>query len=381
MHKKRHKIKDRLFKIFRLYTSGKASTEQEKFVDTFYDSVGTEENVQENDMESISKEIKSNIDKIINTNPKVISFPWAAVKVAAAVVLIGAASILLFNLRQEQAEQPQYGQESSHEETPILLVGSDSVYALGEEPPEGTSYKIIDDQKVLVFAARAEENESKLLKVVKNPTKNVFTFLLEDGTQIWLNSGAEVEISSQFGVTKREIAAKGEVYFDVTKQQINGQAIPFTVHTSLQRIDVLGTQFSINSSNGDEESIHLVEGKVKLTHNLYKTSTLLKPDQKAVLNGSSSNILVVRAEDSNKVNAWRKNLFYFEDQTLASVMEELSQWYSVEIHVDKSIAQIPITGIITRYKNIQDALQIIEMTNNINTVKEGGKIYVKESQR
>ena len=147
----------------------------------------------------------------------------------------------------------------------------------------------------------------------------------------------------------------------------------------MQTIEVLGTKFNVNTSGNSEENVLLTEGSIRLTHNRYGTQVLIKPGQQAFLEKDKPKILLIQSENIEKANAWRKGLFYFDNEKLAEVALEFEQWYGIRIVIDSKIAGLPITGMISRYENISEVLAIIKMTNNINYIERKGTIYVTEA--
>lgn len=248
-------------------------------------------------------------------------------------------------------------------------------YHLADSLNGRASYKMIENERVFILADTMISEGGKKLSKVKNPTDKVFAFLLEDGTIAWLNPKSALEVLPEKN-QKRMVRIEGSVLFDVQKIKTGNSYKPFVVKTKLQTIEVLGTKFIVNASDSRTEDVILFEGKVKLTHNNFHSQVVLKPDQKASLMSNDANILVTKSTDTYKIEAWHKGLFHFENEKMDEVMAELAQWYKKDIIVDNAIKNIPITGMISRYQNIDEALEIIALTNNVNYKKQGEKIYV-----
>lgn len=376
MSKNIQSIKTKLSAIFARYTRGEASADEQQFVDRLYDQIGTEETVP-SDLTTISKDIKSRIDRGIAQKGAVRKISVSTyLKVAATLLITGVVSFVVWYNHQGSDVAESVLDVAAFGKVPVLTIGEDQRYELTDTFAHQLSYITIDDQKVLVLADLEKSLAEDSPRRISNPTKQVFTFLLDDGTQVWLNAHSYVEFASGFGRVARIVSTYGEVSFDVKKQFVDGKALPFVVKTPLQTIEVLGTQFSVNTDDASEESLFLLEGKVKLTHNNYNSSVILAPGQKAHLNSNNAKILVASNKDGYKVKAWRKGLFHFEGERLAQVMDELAQWYEQPVNVAHPLGEIPITGIVSRYEKIEDVLQIVELTANVKFVKKGGMIYV-----
>lgn len=376
MSENSNRIKNKVLAIFKRYVKGETSADEERFVEGFYQQVGRRPEDVDINFDHLEQEIKNAIDARISQKYKIRRFnqnPY--VRLAACLLLICTAAFVIFRMNKTDVSSERLQTTNVAKENPILSVGTKS-YRFDEDTQDSLSYRIIDDQKVFLLSALAEEITDDAPRKITNPTKKVFSFLLDDGSQVWLNAHSSIEFMPSFNETGRMVHVSGEVSLDVAKREQDGKPMPFFVKTPLQTVEVLGTQFSVNTQQADEESVVLLEGKIKLQHNVYKTSVLLEPNQKAFLSLDNNRILVASADENNKVRAWRKGLFHFEREGVEDVMKELAQWYEQPIQVNQSVKDLPITGMISRYKDIDEVLQIIEMTNNITFVEKKGVIYV-----
>lgn len=379
MSENANRIKNKVLAIFKRYVKGEVSADEERFVERFYEQVGKQTGDRDVDFNHLrlEQEIKEGIDHQISRKNKIGRFnqnPY--VRIAATLLLICTAAFVIFRMIGADSAPDNVQTAAVTQESPVLAVGTEKLYQLDEDKQDSSSYRMIDDQKVFLLSALAAEIADEAPRKITNPTKKVFTFLLDDGSQVWLNAHSSIEFMPSFNKTERVVYVSGEVSLDVAKREKDGQPLPFFVKTPLQTIEVLGTQFSVNTQQENEESVVLLEGKIKLKHNVYKTSVVLEPNQKAFLSGDNNRIMVASTDEDKKIRAWRKGLFHFEDESLSDVMKELAQWYDKPIHVDEAIREIPITGMISRYEELADVLQIIEMTNNIKLEKRKGAIYV-----
>ena len=101
---------------------------------------------------------------------------------------------------------------------------------------------------------------------------------LSDGTKVWLNSRTKIEYPAVFADKERRIKLDGEAYFQVA-QNIHK---PFIVQTPKGNVEVLGTQFNVESYSDDSTfATALMEGAVKITAGNYQCQ--LKPNQMAYL--------------------------------------------------------------------------------------------------
>ena len=83
------------------------------------------------------------------------------------------------------------------------------------------------------------------------PKGGEYKIVLDDGTEIWLNSASELKYPAHFVGNERRVQLTGEAYFQVARNE----AAPFIVETRDMDVKVLGTSFNV-SVYEDEESCH-----------------------------------------------------------------------------------------------------------------------------
>ncbi|UQA77358.1 DUF4974 domain-containing protein [Sphingobacterium siyangense] len=370
--RKRH-VRTVLKDLLDRYISGDTNPEERQFVEYLYDAMDREGEVQ-NDMDRIGEEIKEKVHHRIKK--RTLSFHIPKIGYAAASIMILFGIFISYRLIDSSKTSEKVLHVTNH--NPSLIIGKEKRFDLLDTLPQGAHYTTINDEKVLALSSVANGTDLGKLRI-ENPSRNVFSVLLNDSTQVWLNYLATIELEPDFNKNNRSVHITGEVYFDVHKQYSAGKRIPFSVRSALQTIEVLGTKFNVNTSGNSEENVLLTEGSIRLTHNRYGTQVLIKPGQQAFLEKDKPKILLIQSENIEKANAWRKGLFYFDNEKLAEVALEFEQWYGIPIVIDSKIAGLPITGMISRYENISEVLAIIKMTNNINYIERKGTIYVTEA--
>lgn len=286
-------------------------------------------------------------------------------------------SIYFFQLRNSVSNgSPQISaSEVKTEAAPTLSINEQQRYVINERIPSGSTFKIIDQDHVLDLSKLPVESGVRKISI-ENPSKTPISLLLMDGSQVWLNYKSRLDFDFDEKASTRLAHVEGEVFLHVKKFKNNNQNVPFIVRTDLQTIEVLGTQFNINTSIPEEENVELLEGSIRLTHNKSSKKVLLKPGQKAFLNNQQSQILVLKSTSDEKAKAWRRGLFYFENESMGMVGKELSNWYEKPVIIDPELKDLAITGMIDRYDDIHKVLELMELTNNIKFKHMNDKIYI-----
>ena len=198
---------------------------------------------------------------------------------------------------------------------------------------------------------------------------NMYTFTLPDGTQVCLNAGSQLDFPAKFTGKLRQVSLKGEAFFKVSPNK----SLPFVVESNGQQVEVLGTEFNINSYPDElATKTTLVEGSVKISNANHAFT--LKPGQQAMLDPKGS--LTVADADTTLVTAWKNNKFIFENNDIQSVMRMIKRWYNVEVIYASSLPDVTFGGKVSRFQNVSNVLRVLERTGGVHFKIEDKKIYV-----
>jgi len=184
-----------------------------------------------------------------------------------------------------------------------------------------------------------------------------YSFILSDGTKVWLNSLSEIEFPVTFHGNRRVINITGEAYIEVKPDYHK----PFIVHSLNQSVEVLGTSFNIKAYP-DEYQVYttLLEGSISVGSGGNKV--LLTPGMESVCS-RESNELEIRKVNTNLAVAWRSGYFMFNDEDLDNILNVLSRWYGVKFVYDQSVTdKNTFSGRLSKYNDIGITLKSITMT-------------------
>lgn len=208
---------------------------------------------------------------------------------------------------------------------------------------------------VLYFGQNSTAN-NKGYHIVKTPRSGEYRIVLPDGTKVWLNAVSSLRFPTSFNKTERKVELRGEAYFEVSPNK----NLPFRVLFNKTEVEVLGTHFNINSFGGKSKTT-LVEGAVKITES--GKQELLKPGQEAIVTNGTVDI---QTTDTYKSIAWKEGAFYFKEDLLTDIMNQLFRWYDVEIVYKGKPDLKRYSGNIRRQATLN---QVLEMLNAVSGTK------------
>lgn len=228
-----------------------------------------------------------------------------------------------------------------------------------------------------------EMESSTRYNVLSTPRSGQYQVKLPDGTNVWLNAVSSLRFPTVFSKTERRVEVTGEAYFEVAQQTIGTRKIPFRVVVGRQTIDVLGTEFNINSYK-DEDFVKttLLEGRIQLqlADQSVQGVVLQRGQQAQIQNSTPSHPSVaspihVRKVDTEGVVSWKNGYFRFDNTSLPEVMRQIERWYDVEIQYEGIITEREFVGQIERSANLSKVLKILEL-GGVRFRMEGKKIIV-----
>lgn len=202
------------------------------------------------------------------------------------------------------------------------------------------------------------------------PKGENYSITLSDGTLVILNAASCLRFPFHFASTTRDVYLSGEAYFKVAKDKLH----PFIVHTPLTKIQVVGTEFNVNSYNRGTVATSLIEGKV-LTEAADGAHVPLSPGHAALY--SLAKGFDIEPIDTDDVIAWIKGVYYFHNEPFAALCEKMARVYGVAIQIDNpSVSDKSVSGIMDR-NNLSELLEDLKMTTGINYYYAAKELHIQ----
>ena len=200
-------------------------------------------------------------------------------------------------------------------------------------------------------------------------------FTLPDRSRVTLNANSRVtyqEIKHPHPV--REVFLEGEAFFSVVHQEY-AAAVPFVVHTPDLAVQVLGTEFNVNTRRGRTQVV-LDDGKIELQLPT-EERTVMVPGELVEYQAQAT---IIRKEtvDPDLFIAWRDRHLRFDDTPLGEVALVLEENYGVDVQFDTpSLRTKRVTGEISARK-IDTILTALSKLFTISIRRTGDTIYISE---
>jgi len=378
--------KQHFVEILKKYRTKKASPEEIKFLEAYYNVFEASEDLITEENEAsysfLRNQMKTGIDqRVIVPNGTVKKLNWFRYAAgAAAAVLLLSVSVYFFKFQSENthdltAKIDQHIKPGGNKAVLTLANGRQIVLndaTTGEIAKQsGISItKTADGQIVYTIlngntGSESTDDGSILKNTITTPKGGQYKVILPDGTEVLLNSASSLVYPTAFRGSERLVELYGEAYFEVTKNK----SMPFRVKSDLQTVEVLGTHFNVNAYD-DETAIKttLLEGVVKVGS--ANQSITIAPGQQALLSKSGSGVLVKRTINADQEIAWKDGKFSFDNDDIKTVMRSIARWYDVDVTYRGNVDDISFSGEIFRTAKLSEVIKILELSNVQLDVKE-----------
>lgn len=158
--------------------------------------------------------------------------------------------------------------------------------------------------------------------------------LLNDGSIVTLNANSSIIYKNGwYANSNREVWIKGDAIFEVSKQELKGEKLPFVVHADNLNVEVLGTIFSV-SNRRNKKDIALQHGSVKVTDENNTTNTVILRPGEGVSQSQEQHTLIKQEIDSRYYTSWKDKIILFKQKSLTEIAVMMKEWYDINIIID-----------------------------------------------
>lgn len=200
--------------------------------------------------------------------------------------------------------------------------------------------------------------------VIQTAEGEMITLTLADGTEVKLNSNSKLTYPHQFQKgQERKVYLQGEAFFRVKHDSKR----PFVVDAGGVLTQDLGTTFNVKAYSANDCKVTLVEGSVAVLAKGDKAKpVVLTPGQEYA---TSSEVVKphINKVDTDEVTAWADGVYYYHDQTLEHIVNDLAARYQADVDFRNQTAKaMHLDFSADRKGSLADAVQLL---NNLGIVK------------
>lgn len=295
----------------------------------------------------------------------------------AAVLVMAVLSVLFFTHRENR-------DQNSSSESEIIIgeaLPAEEIYLISGEERINIAHKshigLSEDGKALVTDSTESAKELLLASVKLNklvvPYGKRTSLTLSDGTEVWLNSGTQLDFPSQFKGDKREIRVNGEIFIHVA----HNSKIPFVVQTQGMSIQVQGTSFNVSAYNDDNmKTVVLVNGKVKINmEDSYITELL--PNEKFEIMDEN---ITKESVDVSEYISWTSGILEFNETPISEILRKIGRYYNVhfENSTEIKLNDKTCSGKLFLSNNLDSVMTSVSILSSTVYQRENNIIHITQ---
>ncbi len=234
---------------------------------------------------------------------------------------------------------------------------------------------ISQDGKIVYNKTGVTAQKHVSYNTVTTPRGGQYVVVLPDGSKVWLNAQSSLRFPTVFTTNERIVQASGEIYFEVAPNKAKPFKVLFkTAYGADSEIEVVGTHFNLNAySDNPANQTTLLKGSVNIRSGELKKTLL--PGQAGSIRKQSIDIDAHAPVE--EIMAWKDGFFFFNNTDLTSLLQQISRWYDVDVELTGKLTMEGFSGKIPRNMSLSTLLKILELYNEIQINKKGGKIIIK----
>ena len=152
---------------------------------------------------------------------------------------------------------------------------------------------------------------------------------------------------------------------------------PFIVVASGVRTKVYGTEFNVKAYADNKVDVTLVEGKVAVKRASDDSEYALTPGQNAHLEAGA--VPLIEKVNVHKYIAWKEGYFYYENERLEVIVNDLKRWYDFDVvYVGSGVKDLRFELWSGRDSDIGVIMGLLTKTNRVSVRLAGRTLIVSE---
>lgn len=199
------------------------------------------------------------------------------------------------------------------------------------------------------------------------------TIDLPDGSTVYLNANSNLELADNWEKeSNRQVKLAGEAFFEVAKKPAT--KAKFQVITDNLTIEVLGTQFNVNTKSENTE-VFLEEGKIKL--DLGESDAMMTPGDFIAYSKTTKKIIENKKLKTDLPGTWRNGVLSIKEKTITEIGEKLTEIYGVQVVIQKKVLKEEIRTIAIPIDRLDLAIPILETTLQATIEHKKNQLVIK----
>ncbi|WP_340105313.1 FecR family protein [Rhodohalobacter sp. 8-1] len=217
-------------------------------------------------------------------------------------------------------------------------------------------------------------------RVMKTDSGQKTSIQYSGGSMIVLNANSEIKLPQKIaGADTTNVWLEGEALFDIARKA-ESEARTFIVHTPNGTVSVLGTKFSVNTTNNQSQVV-LAEGSVRINvrgeDNKIELEYNMSPGEKALFSQNFEGIQVEQV-NTDVYTSWTSNSLVFDNTPFSDVINRIEFTYNIEVKIEnEALLDKKLTGRFN-HSSLSFLLKGLSEMADLHIEQQQQTVYIKE---
>ena len=216
---------------------------------------------------------------------------------------------------------------------------------------------------------KMKNEDQTVVSIINSDSSNTLVSALEDGSIVYLASGAALSHPKRFAADKREVVLAGEALFDIKAKP----HAPFLIDTELILVEVKGTKFNVKTSGKESFELSVQHGTVMVIVKSTGASEMVEDGETVGLHDGQ--LQKIASDDRSRFHQYTEKM-QFKDERLENIVEVIGKISEKPVIItDNEIKAREIT-ITFSNNTIEEMIELLCVGLNLTYIDNGDEFVI-----
>lgn len=205
---------------------------------------------------------------------------------------------------------------------------------------------------------------------------------LPDGSEVLLNANSSLKYLNSWSKNNREVWLKGEGFFKIKHIKNSGDIpVKLIVHASEINVEVVGTEFNVNTRDKNKPQVLLLKGKVRLSAMAANRQPInMLPGELALFSNNSKSFSTNNVNPLNYL-AWTDHKYIFEKTSLQKLCEKIEEYYGKPFIIEDPKMRKQLLSGTLEFQNEDILLQTLSALLGAEIDKKNNQVIIYSKEK
>src|SRR5690606_9886762 len=106
---------------------------------------------------------------------------------------------------------------------------------------------------------------------------------------------------------------------------------------------------------------------------------IMTPGKRAFIDARQ--VLQLQTVDLESATAWKEGYFYFKDESLYKILQDIANWYDLKVSVEGNLPSGQYSGSMDRNGKLTGLFEILSSVGDLDFELNGNQLKVKQKKK